>query len=510
MNRTRTGLLLLNNFDKFIFAFIAFVLVILFTRHNGVGVSPDSIVYLSVARNLATHGLPMDYTLEPVVDFPVFYPWFLSAADLITGIDPLALGPYLNGILFAGTVITSGYLLGPAEKNNTIYRQIILFSIALSPSLLEIYSMLWSETLFIFLSLVFIAAFRNYFTGRKLLQLSFCAVIAGLACVTRYAGITVVATGLMLLVFDPGLPLKKKAIHTALFAVFSTALLLANLWHNFRVEGLATGPREPGITPLSENIRYYANVICEWLPIPVQDHLWCTIIVLILLLSTTGMFLQRVYNNQNYTAAGNIFTAFFIVYTVFIIGISTLSHFEQMNNRLLSPLFIPLLIALTFRIPGCLKNLQKTTRQLTLIAVFLFVIAFQVNQLARLNESYTGAVNYGVPGYTDDSWKNSPVAKFIRVHHEVFDPRYSIYSNAQEAVYFTGNLRSFSLPHHIDKKDVRDFFMEKSMYLIWFDQIADPELIDLDRIRKNAQLIKKYVFKDGVIYFVLPLKQVNL
>ena len=496
-----------NNFDKFIFAFMAFMLAILFTRHSGVGMSPDSIVYLSVARNLVSTGLPVDYTLQPMIDFPVFYPWFLSVADVITGTDPLVLGPYLNGILFAGTVILSGHLIGQEDRNNTFYQRIILFSITLSPVLLEIYSMLWSETLFIFLTLVFIAAFKKYFSGRKLVQLSVCAVIAGIACITRYAGITVIATGMMLLVFDPGLTPGKKVVHVTWFTGLSSAILALNLWHNLRAEGLMTGPREAGITPLSENIRYYANVIFEWLSLPARFQLWYPAIALMLFLVIAGLFLKRAYQKHNYTATGNIFAAFVIVYTVFIIGISTLSHFEQINNRLLSPLFIPLLIAITFRMPAYLNGLKKEFRLPAFIGVSLLIVVFQVGQAVRSAELYREAVRYGVPGYTDNSWKNSPVASFIRGHHNAFDPRYNIYSNAHEAVYFTGNLRSFSLPHVIDKEDILSFFREKGMYLIWFNQVRDPELIGLQSIRKNADLVKKYVFKDGTVYFVRPQGQ---
>jgi hypothetical protein len=89
--------------------------------------------------------------------------------------------------------------------------------IACSPCLLEIYAMLWSETLFIFLTLLFIVLLKNYFRSYRTSALFFAAIIAAIAFVTRYAGVTLLGTGFFLIFFNGEIPLVKKVKHLSIF-----------------------------------------------------------------------------------------------------------------------------------------------------------------------------------------------------------------------------------------------------------------------------------------------------
>jgi hypothetical protein len=366
--------------------------------------------------------------------------------------------------------------------------------------------MLWSETLFLLFSILFIATFVHYQKRPSHFNLVLCAILAGFACITRYAGITIIATGLMLLLFDRSIPWRQKIINLVIFFICSVSFLIANLWHNALITGLPTGPRESGITSLSTNIIYYGTVTSQWFPVGTQNPLLLTLLIIFLFATAVLCFFKRSWLKQHYTSAESAFIVFFIVYTVFIIGISTLSHFEQINNRLLSPLFIPMLITLTFWIPGKLKNLEGTQYKVALIALVAIFIAFTYSEIKQVNEQYTEAKNYGIAGYTDDSWKTSTTASFLRHHAAFFSPAYPIYSNAHEAAYFNGNMVTASIPHQIDRPDVDSFFDGQGKYLIWFDQITDKELISLKMISKKTVLVKKYDFKDGDIYFIQPVQ----
>ena len=67
---------LLKYSDTLATAIVGFIITYLFTHHSGIGVSPDSIAYVSAARNLLHQGKLMDYTGHPLVDFPAGY-WVL-------------------------------------------------------------------------------------------------------------------------------------------------------------------------------------------------------------------------------------------------------------------------------------------------------------------------------------------------------------------------------------------------------------------------------------------------
>ena len=504
MKKSRFKWLAFRNIDGFLISLTGFFLILIYTSHSGIGISPDSIIYLSVARNIDLHGTLLDYNLRPLVDFPVFYPVFLSVVGFLSRVDLVAVAPYLNGLLFALNIIITGYLIDSFAHSDKIYKRILLVLIALSPSLLDIYSMLWSETLFIFLTLVFITAISKYLSNYHLSFLLMAACIAAVSFITRYAGITVMAAGLMLICFDRKLPLRKKTGHLALFGMMAVSLLILNLWHNTIRSGSLTGPREAGITSLGDNILLYGKVICDWFPLLIQHPQTIIFVVVIIFITVSCVFLYRSISGRGYTTAENCFMAFFIVYTVFIIGVSTLSHFEGINNRLLCPLYIPMLICLSSWIPQSVSLLEGLKSKISLALLSVALIAFMINQLTVMQQMYHEASNYGIAGYTDDSWKTSPLSKFLRQHPGIFDPEYDLYSNAHEAAYFNGGLNAESIPHRKDLSDVHDFFNDTGQYLIWFNNFSDTDLISLATIRKHASVVKQYSFKDGAIYFVLP------
>lgn len=504
MNKARFGFLSLKNLDACLISMIGLLMILIYTKHGGIGISPDSIAYLSVARNIITHGSPVDYTLSPLVDFPVCYPFFLSIAGFVTGHDPLVIAPWLNGLLFAGLIVLLGHLINSFEGVTKTYKWIILVCIALSPSLLEIYSMLWSETLFILLTIVFVTAFGHYLKKRSVVSLLCCALIASAACITRYAGVTLIGAGLLLLVADRSLGWQKKLQHCLWFGLGSVSLLLLNLVRNRLITGSLTGPREPGILTLSDNLIFTGRVICNWLPVPGEQSQLVSGIAILVLIVISLLFLKRSWFGTVPLSTENCFAAFFIVYTVFIIAISTLSHFEQINNRLLSPLYIPMVISLSSWVPGAVRRLPVTSRRFMGALAIFIALGFAAYQYKQVSVMYDDVKDSGIPGYTEDSWKNSETAAFLRKQADYFDPDYEVYSNAHEAAYFNGGLITESLPHRRDKKDTFELLNGDAFYLIWFDDFSDNELVKFKTIWQHADLVKKYDFKDGDIFFVRP------
>src|SRR3978361_564465 len=152
----------LKNLDSLIAAILGYYAIYLYTKYSGVGLSPDSIMYASTASNLQAHGSILTFNKTPLVFFPVFYPFFLGVIQFITRADPITAGSAINSCLFAAVIFTTGWVLEKFTSHARIYKWLILMAIILSPGLLEIYSFLWSETLFIFESLLFIIAYRNY------------------------------------------------------------------------------------------------------------------------------------------------------------------------------------------------------------------------------------------------------------------------------------------------------------------------------------------------------------
>src|ERR1700759_3653263 len=101
----------LKNIDTLIAAIIGFYAIHLFTKYSGVGISPDSIMYASTATNIQAHWSLMTFNETPLVFFPVFSPFFLGVIQFFSNVDPITAGATINSFLFAGVILTTGWIL---------------------------------------------------------------------------------------------------------------------------------------------------------------------------------------------------------------------------------------------------------------------------------------------------------------------------------------------------------------------------------------------------------------
>jgi len=209
------------NIDSLIAAATGFFIIFLFTRHSGIGVCPDGVVYTTAAENLMATGRYVDFTHGPVVDFPAFYSIFLSGLMWLTGLKPMAFAPFLNAFLFATIIYLAGIIMEGFEYRSKWYKAAILSCIVLSPGLLEDYSMMWSETLFILLLLLFMMAMYRYLKSGSRKALITAAVITSVACITRYAGITIIMMGGIIILLNNKLLLRNRFIDAFIFGAVS-------------------------------------------------------------------------------------------------------------------------------------------------------------------------------------------------------------------------------------------------------------------------------------------------
>ncbi|TSD66203.1 hypothetical protein FFF34_002035 [Inquilinus sp. KBS0705] len=493
----------IRNYDTLLFAALGFYAIYLFTSYSGIGISPDSIMYTSAARSFVAQGTLHTFNHIPIVDFPVFYPVFLGVISLISHTDPVVFGPILNEILFSSLIFTSGWIMSRFVPSSRVYKWLMLAAILLSPALLQVYSYLWSETLFILEVLFFLIAFREYLLKHTIKTLIIAAAIAAVACVTRYAAVTIVGTGGLLLLLDRVLPLKKKIAHIIIYGLVCISLLVTNLVVNATITGTVTGPREPSITPFLKNLYYFGTVFCDWMGLTPDQYYLATPLASIILLGFIAALAYNYYR-RHLDSFENLAITFALVYGLFIVLSSTFSRYERINHRLLSPMYIPALWGYTSWGLLLLKRIAaKQTRTIVAAIFTLLMLGFLTKVFLIDKHRYTDQIadEYGNPGYTDNSWMESEFAAYLKqMDKKMFDPKVIIYSDAHEAVYFFSGLSSYLVPHKFFKKDVAKFYTQKHYYLIWFNNLENPELVNIKDIEKQnpLKLIKK--FPEGAIY----------
>ncbi|MDB5015747.1 MAG: hypothetical protein JWQ84_579 [Mucilaginibacter sp.] len=489
----------LKNIDSLIAALIGFFAIYMFTQYSGVGLSPDSVMYASTATNIQAHGSLITFNKTPLVFFPVFYPFFLGVIQFITSTNPIKAGAMIDCFLFAAVIFTSGWIMEKFLSHSRIYKWIILIAVILSPGLLEIYTYLWSETLFILEVLFFIIAYRRYLQTHSIKSLIWVAIIAAISCITRYAGVTVIGAGGLMLLLDNKLPVKKKAGHILLFGFIGISLLVGNLILNRINTGLSTGTREPSITPFFDNLYYFGTVICDWGSLNKTTYPFAPWIAAITLLSLIGILAWKTFKGR-INSYENIVIAFALVYGLFIVISASISRYERINSRLLAPMFIPLLIACTSWVPDVLKLIRSNLKYVLSGVAIVLMLAFEYATLKVDLQRYDDEGDYGIPGYSDDDWNKSEFVVYLKQHHDMFKPGIPIYSDANEAVYLFTGMPSVLIPHKFFTTDVQKFYTQKRFYLIWFDNLYNTELVGLPDIMKNKKLTKIGAAKEGEIY----------
>lgn len=500
--RNIRSLLSARNYEALPAAIAGFILIQVLCSYGGIGVSPDSVVYISTAQNIHDHGVINDFTNMPVMDFPALYPIFLCGVIFLTGKSVLVFGPVLDGLLFALLIGLCGWMMNRFSTFSRGYKWTILLFIVVSPCLLEIYSMVWSETLFLLLSILFMIGCHRYFRTHSLRSLLLIGVIAGLACVTRYAGVSVAALGGLLMLCDGRLRWGRRKIgHMALYGFVAALPLALNLYRNLRLTRTLTGYREPGITPFSDNLHSFGSVLCDWLPFFNERYAGATLVAVISLLLITGLFVFRLVRRRDFFSYDTIAIGFFIVYACFILFTATLSRFQPLDSRLLSPLYLPWLWGITCWIPAVIKGAPPRWKKWAGAVAVLAAGCFLWGEVETFRENWEGIHYAGIPGYTENQWKKSETMAYVRSHKDRFQAPGTVYSNAFEGVWFLAGIKSDLIPHKDIPDDIRYMMKSKYFIIVWFNDSDNSDLIDMDYIKSQKPLDEQLDFNDGSIYF---------
>lgn len=217
-------------------------LLIFCTSRYGVGVGPDSVVYLSAAENLlkglgfsALSGLG---ETGPMTRFPPLYPALLAAAGL-AGMSLEAGARWLNVFLFGANIILVGVMVARYSRSTrlAVFAALLMM---FSADMLHVHSMVMTEALFIFFTLLTVFCSASYYENERLIFLSAAAGAAAMAVLTRYAGVALVAAaaaGILFLAREKRL--RARVAGAALFAGISLVPVLLWVLRNLAVAGNA-------------------------------------------------------------------------------------------------------------------------------------------------------------------------------------------------------------------------------------------------------------------------------
>jgi hypothetical protein len=180
---------------------------------------------------------------------------------------------------------------------------------------------------------------------------------------------------------------------------------------------------------------------------------------------------------------------------------ATVSRYETMNSRLLSPFFIAFLFTLSFYALSWIALIQKKSTRSglsTFIAILSMLLIVQYVQ--KDIEVYNEVKQGGIGGYTEDDWKESELISYLKTRPVYFNGLVPIYSNASHAIYLYTKKAVNIVPERVHDHKVAAFYAVPEMYLVWFNAEDNKEVLNKTEISSHYNLKEVATFKDGSIF----------
>jgi hypothetical protein len=454
-------------FVSFVILGILSVIGIFFVLHatpEGLGLSDDSIGYIAGARSMLAGAGYREAWLasdQPVTHFPPAFSAVLASIGRF-GLDPLRGARFLNALLFGLNIFLLG-VLGWRMLKSLPAGLALAALFLLNDSLLRVHAVAMSEPLFIFLSLLAFWIFDLYVErDAHWLWLLACGAFTGMAYLTRYAGLALLATFLLALVIlhrtwrrrlsSAGIFLLGSVPWAAGWAI-RNELVGGNItnrvlvWHPITASNFETAlynistflmPVEawrrelfkaPGVFALA-TVLILGSVLI-WTVVKARSQLSQR---------ATILDASPEANGQLPIRDGIAFPNGLYIFGYLAAIFASMSFFDASTKfklRILSPVYVSLLILLALF--G--KWLWGRRREAAIVLLALIFAMSAVGQAAALHE-----LSKGGQGYASYQWYDSKAMAFLRD----LPSSVRIYTNEPGAVYLYTGRGAYVLPDRFD------------------------------------------------------------
>jgi 4-amino-4-deoxy-L-arabinose transferase-like glycosyltransferase len=453
---------------------IAVAMVLASTSPYGVGVSSDAVSYISTAEHLLAGEGYLDYDRRPYVHWPPLFPTILALLGL-AGIKPVDGARYINAISFGLIVFSCGVLFLRRIKSKLL---VVVGAVAVLMcfTLLQVSVYAWTEPLFIFLTVLFMFNIVRFLNERKISALILAGVCTALACLQRYMGVTVIITGLFLVVFFVrNCGLLKRLKYAAIFG--SIASVPLGLW--VLRNKIATSTAGDFYLQFDPNFYHETtqtfNLITQWF---ITDKIALAarlVIVGIVICSLAAVVILRRYKSDKKQLGdamlGKAAVAFILIYTFFNLFAATFVYYVFANERIMLPIYI-------FTVLLLLIGLEDSVELLTLLlrkrAVSLFIIVglcslwLLLYPFPIVRQRISIYRKYGVSGLTSAFWSRSPLTNWLKNYPYLI--KGTILSNDPHAIRFLSKLHAImSLRRSDNIAEFKRLAMSgQNNYLVWY------------------------------------------
>lgn len=513
------------------FAIASITLIIFVTSKFGPGISEDSVAYIAAARNILNGKgisllfdlkgnqlnlwLPrLDNELYHVFPWPPLFPFIISIFGFI-GLNLIESARWINAILFGANIALILLIIRKYTRSLLliIFSSIIFITFK---NMIHVHSYVWSEPLFLFLSLLGFYFLFYFLENNKIYNFLISSVSFSLAFFTRTIGVSLIATGVIAILFFSKLKIKNKIIYSLFFTV--TGFIPFSIWtlKNKFTFGYTTA--EFLIHPsLFDNLKEAIRTVSSWFYLDILPFK-ISLILLVIILSTiifTSIYIsikdKKRSTDNAYKLSSRIMNVFLIFTFFYIIAILFAQSFFvaniRMDGRILIPVFISTFIIIVLFIKRSLDHFNN--KKVIKLIIFIFCEILFVFALSTILFGIKGLYEQG-QGYNSKEWLKSDTIRELKD----MNSSEAIYTNNPYAIYFYLDKNPNPFPTKINiyaaKKNINyikdlnktiEEIREKSGLIVLFD-LRQYYLTEEKELLKDYKLILIKDTQDGAIYKV--------
>jgi hypothetical protein len=301
--------------------------------------------------------------------------------------------------------------------------------------MVQVHTMAWSESSFILFELLSILLLLRYLKDPLKQTLVLAAVVAGLSLLCRYAGLALVATGILSILFLGGREQRDRVTDACVFA--GVGLLPMAIWvaRNWYLGGSMVN-RTIAFHPIGlEQMLDVPAVLAGWFSLSwgfgfdAGALLMLGLMVAAFLLSYGWLSKTELIDGRRAEAIVNVMGFVVIIYLgMLALSLAFLDAQIPLDSRTLSPIYIPSiiwLIALSSRFIFVLE-FHRTVRWLIPIYLSLLLVAQLQVSLNWLQFNYQTGI-----GYAGREWRESQILNRLKKENS----SKLLFSNAPDVLY---------------------------------------------------------------------------
>ncbi len=514
-------------------------LVLLREVNFGVGLHLDSTAYISAARNLQEGNGFYQWDGSVFHDHAPLFPLVLALAGLF-GISTITAAGYINAIALGLTI----FVVTTWLRHHIESRILVTWAgcaCAISPLLGNISARALSEPLFVLFVVLSLYALDRFLHTSKGSLLVLAAIYTALGCLTRYIGVTVVGSVLLVLLFQRGTAFSARIRN--IFIYSTIAMLPIGIWmvRNLLVTSSLTGTVYPSEASLRRYPGSLSETILKWTlggidfsilsklgtvidiqvtPLPptiIGVSLKFTVLIVLLALAGYKLrVLHRIGYSPDWATVAAI-AVFVLVYLGSLV-ISVIVHQIPPVIRYMVPIYVPAVVVVTLilnALRGYASNRPpfrelgfSRKRTVSVPAAILTVSLFSWLGLQGIANLYSieHRITHGHDGsYSSEYWADSETISYLKSH-----PLHGrVWSTEDRALYLLTDVpRDFWKEYYGLPSDLPDnagFLLKRpwngaDVYFVWFhDRSYSSVEYSLEQLVELLGLETVKALKDGVV-----------